>query len=707
MKRAFLNFCASTALFAALACGTSCTHVECDTAQIPSAAEILGYPEESGQELVYSTGFENPAEPEIKLGEGFRFAPGEGNNGNGGLRGERLEKPRPETALSTIVTIPPGRIKPGVNYRVTLSVKGKNLRHVSRPVPPASHRFLEVFYSDSKTGARSFENRRVVPFAKPPEGDEFQNFSCTFPGIEGADTHLRLMVYLDFMGTIWFDDLRVFSEGVIADAFLVEPACATFFTDSGCYRIKVYLPGQTPSPAAVVEFLSGGKVLHRQTVIPGNGFLTGDFGKDLPKGEGTIRVILADREKKVRLKTVDIPVFVREREKMPAGACTLDPEGFLLKDGKRFLPLGLFLVMPPDQLEEHLQRLGASPYNFVTFYSALSMAPASDKEKIGALRKGLDNFHVRGLKVLFPLLGFYQANSNYVKHGWSGETTTNGMTGKLARSLRDHPAILGWYLTDELSAEHLAVPIEMRRILNREDPYHPTFTLTNLESELPNYAHSGDIVIVDPYPLSTKAYGSASVKSKFAVFSGAGQLAGTPIWSAPQGFSWGTQGKNLQKFHDYIDPSEEDMRSMMLLSLLNGAKGICMYVYPFCYTKAQKDEYAKYGLQNYPEDMWQRQIRAGAAVRMLEPYFISSQPVPEIWIENRGKAEVKARLWRTEDGKTALVIVGTGGGEAEAVITVPGCDGLKSEFGHTENLGEGKYRFTSKDLASDILSDRP
>ena len=91
MKRSILNGCALTALFAALSCGTSCTHVECDAAQAPSAAEILGYPEGSGQELVYSTGFENPAEPEIKLGEGFRFAPGEGNNGNGGLRGERLD----------------------------------------------------------------------------------------------------------------------------------------------------------------------------------------------------------------------------------------------------------------------------------------------------------------------------------------------------------------------------------------------------------------------------------------------------------------------------------------------------------------------------------------------------------------------------------------------------------------------------------------
>ena len=132
-------------------------------AAAPSAGEILKYPMETGRELIYGTGFENPRESTVKPGEGFRFAPGEGNNGNAGLRGERVGKVN--RTLHTVVTLPSDKIVPGARYRVTVSVKGKDLRHVNRPVPPGSHRFMEIFYTDAKTGAYSFEKYRVVPFA--------------------------------------------------------------------------------------------------------------------------------------------------------------------------------------------------------------------------------------------------------------------------------------------------------------------------------------------------------------------------------------------------------------------------------------------------------------------------------------------------------------------------------------------------------------
>lgn len=675
----------------------------CMMAANPNPGEILNYSEGVGRELIYGTGFEDPKDKTIRLGTGFRYAPGEGNNGNCGLRCDRVGK-KTDQPLSTFITLPTEKIIPGMKYRVELRVKGKNIRHAWRTDFPGSYRFLEVFYTDAKTGAYSFENRRVVAFAKSPSEEDYQKFSCTFSGVEGAKTHLRLALWIDFLGTIWFDDLRVYQEGVAGNAFLTYPACSTFFTDSGNYKIKLYLPGQYRSPIALVEFLSGGKTLHQQVHTPEKDWLTGDFGKGLPKGTGKLRLTLADREKKVRLKTVEIPVFIRERENLPVGACPIDADGFMLRDGKRFLPLGLFFAMPSYLRGKHLKRIGESPYNFIIDYSALSMAPASDEEKVTALRKGMDQVWANRLKIVFSLIGFYRSDSNIVKRGrWSGETTIPGWTAKLARSIMDHPALMGYYLTDELSAEQLTVPIQLRQILNREDPYHPTFTLTNLPSELPDYARSGDIVMVDPYPLTTHRLGSTAVKSKYEVFSGRGQLAGTPIWAVPQGFSWGLHGNNLPNLKNFIDPSKEDMRTLMLLSLVEGAKGICLYNYPFLWNPKTIAKYAKYGLQNYSDDMWKRQVKAGAAVKKLEPYFISSKPVPRLKIENRGKSAVKARLWKAADGKLALVIVNPGKGPADAVITVPGCGPLKSDFGHTKALGQGRYHFTAPDLASDML----
>ena len=675
----------------------------CATDPFPSAGEILNYPEETGRELVYGTGFENPEESTIEKGEGFCFAPGEGNNGNTGLRGDRVGEV--SRVLDTVITLPQDKIVPGAQYRVMVSVKGKDLRHVRRPIPPGSHRFMEIFYTDAKTGAYSFQKNRVIPFAAPPSGEQFQSFSCTFPGIEGAKTHVRLALWYDFLGTIWFDDLRVYREGVNANAFLVDPAYSTFFTDSGHFRIRLYLPGEYSSPVVLAEFLSGNTPLRQQVLIPADNWILGDFGENLPTGEGKFRITLADSVRKLRIKTVEFPVNVRIREELPEGACTLDSEGFLLKDGKRFLPLGLFFSILPEKREEHLKRISASPYNFICDYTALSIPPAQNEEKITAFRKGLDLVRRHRLKIIVSLLPFYSANSNYVKNGWSGETSMAGMTCKLARSVKDHPALMGWYLADELSAEQLAVPIEMRRILNREDPFHPTFTLTNLESELPDYAHSGDILMFDPYPLRSRKGGSRTVNADYAVFSGRGRLSGTPIWAVPQGFNWGIEPENLARYGDFIDPSEEDMRTLMMLSLVEGAKGICLFNYPYQFPNGMK-RLTEHGLQNYPDELWRRQVRAGSAVKKIEPYFISSLPVPEIRIENRGRAEVKARLWKAESGKSALVIVGTGGGPADAIISAPGCGELKSEFGHTKSLGGGLYHFTSEDLASDMLFDK-
>lgn len=675
----------------------------CLIAATPSPAEIMRYSENSARQLIYGTGFENPKDPSVKLGYGFRYAPTEGNNGNCALRCDRGKFNRGWN-LQSVIKLPADKIMPGMKYRVEGKVKARGVRHITRPVPPASYRFLHVIYMDVKNPAKEVKDYLVVPFAKPPNGDEYQDFSYSFSGHEGAVPHIGLTLWVDFLGTMWFDDIRVYQEGVAAEAFLTYPACSTFFTDSGKYKIKIYVPGEYQSKIVLIELLSKGKTVRQQVVVPKNDWVSGDFGKGLPVGEGTLRITLADRKKKLRMRTIEIPINVRTPEKAPAGACPIDEDGFMLRDGKRFLPMGIFFAMPSNLREVHLKRIGKSPYNFIVDYSALAIAPAADNEKITALRKGLDRVHANNLKIVFSLIGFYVPGSNILKRGhWSGETTIPGWTAKLARSLKDHPAIMGYYLTDELSAEQLAVPTMMRHVINREDPYHPTFTLTNLPSELPGYAKSGDIVIYDPYPLGLRKTGSSFVNEKTAVLSSKGQLAGTPIWIAPQGFSWGTNGRNILNFKDYIVPDDSDMRSLMLLSLVEGAKGICMFRYPIPYQKANIDRYAKYGLQNYPENTWRDLQKAAGDVMKLEPYFISSAKVPAIRIENKGKAVVKARLWKAANGKLALVIVGTGGGPADAVITVSGCDRLKSEFKHTVSLGGGRYHFTSKDLASDML----
>ena len=74
------------------------------------------------------------------------------------------------------------------------------------------------------------------------------------------------------------------------------------------------------------------------------------------------------QKKKLKIKTIELPIFVKSKTQLPKNACILDKEGFMLKEGKRFLPLGLFFGMLSHMREEHIQRIGKSPYNFIIDY---------------------------------------------------------------------------------------------------------------------------------------------------------------------------------------------------------------------------------------------------------------------------------------------------------------------------------------------------
>ena len=112
----------------------------------PKAEELLSYPLLQEKTLIYGTGFEDPADKSIKLGKGFRFAKGEGNNGNTALRVDRSGDV--SKIMDSIISLPAGKIEPGYKYRVVVNVRGKDLRHAIRKFPPTSYRFMETFYRD-------------------------------------------------------------------------------------------------------------------------------------------------------------------------------------------------------------------------------------------------------------------------------------------------------------------------------------------------------------------------------------------------------------------------------------------------------------------------------------------------------------------------------------------------------------------------------
>ena len=89
-------------------------------------------------------------------------------------------------------------------------------------------------------------------------------------------------------------------------------------------------------------------------------------------------------------------------------------------------------------------------------------------------------------------------------------------------------------------------------------------------------------------------------------------------------------------------------------------------------------------------------------MKEMEPFILGTKNVPKVEINSSPKDAVAARAFVSDDGRLRVVIVGTGG-KCSAVITVPGATSLKSQFGLTKSLGEGRYEFHASEVNSDIL----
>src|SRR5665811_1626808 len=106
-------------------------------------------------------------------------------------------------------------------------------------------------------------------------------------------------------------------------------------------------------------------------------------------------------------------------------------------------------------------------------------------------------------------------------------------------TFRDHPALLGWYVSDEpngndISPEQLE---EIYRTVREKDPWHPVsivFMAPFMSSK--KYADALDIVMADPYPipnLPVTIVGETAGQLK-TEFKGK-----RPFWIVPQAFGGG------------------------------------------------------------------------------------------------------------------------------------------------------------------------
>ena len=404
-------------------------------------------------------------------------------------------------------------------------------------------------------------------------------------------------------------------------------------------------------------------------------------------GKYPVKVSLLDEKARVIAGTLNYNFTVLKKELPPPGSVTLDRQGRVKIDGRNFLPIGMFATYPNIN-QKDLARLREGGFNCIMPYMSAKMSPGGAPQKSSqALKAGMDLLHKNNIKIMFCLTAQVKGGIRQFETASGSMKVAEYVCSKVCR----HPALLGWYITDENQPGELPVARELRQRLSAIDPHHPVLTLTNKPVDHLVFGSTGDILMVDRYPIRGKESRSMStIRDHFT--SGIGK-AKMGVWFVPQTFHWGAYQKPVT---DFRFPTETEMRSMMLLAMNMGAKGYCFYSYSTIFDRQEKI------FPGSAKKFWPQVVRVAKMLRELEEFFFTDD-VSKVRCINKGKNFVEAKLYRSGK-KVCVVITCDGPGKAEALLHIPGVT-LKSRYGQTIRQKDGTYKFTGTDIGSDILTD--
>lgn len=272
-------------------------------------------------------------------------------------------------------------------------------------------------------------------------------------------------------------------------------------------------------------------------------------------GRQQVELVLSDRRDGKRL--ADAKIDFERLAAEPKGKVRLDGHGRLLVGGKPFFPVGMMLMGMKD---EDFDRYLSSPFNFGGRYGKTT-------------RADLDRFAAKGKYLMVDLLC-----RGFTARGRKGDAYVRETVAALA----DHPALLAWFVADEIEGDAIAAVSANTRLLHELDPDHPTYGCHNKAFEMSSLLSCYDIGGMDAYPIGAREgpdtdIGSVYQKCRTLAENTFGTM---PTWHIPQTFDWSYYGRD--KDPRYIDvrmPTRAEMANMSWQGVAAGGNGVMMYAY--------------------------------------------------------------------------------------------------------------------------------
>ncbi len=588
-----------------------------------------------------------------KGGAGWGLRPGaavEKGTGRSATHALKYEQTNPKNyyVIST-----KANLKPGAFYRFGAWIKTENV--TTSPQGGGATIALE-FSKTGDDGKKAFLTGRYL---KGLTGTNDWTFVSDIVRIPHNATSVTVSLYIwkGATGTAWFDDITIQEQGVnLWTLYTLNPY--NTITGGKC-TIAISHDGKSVSDKPLtVRMQIKEPALTLQTPVKND---RAEFNLNkLPSGEYDAEFTVLNDAKPV-YSTV-IPLKIDSAAKPTV---SVDRLGRTLVNDQPFMPVGVFTGGLDAGIIDTLREAGL---NCALPYASMSLPIET-----------LDLAAAKDFKVIFSCKDV-GSTARYGLQEWRGAKGQDEIIAKVTDLLKDHPALLAWYINDEQPSSQLKRVTDMRRLFNRLDPNHPTFGVLYQYEDLPLYGPTCDIIGVDPYPLGGNHMKNAVYAMKQT------RLAGLPSWTVPQIANTAIYYSE-KAIAEPKNPTEEGMRSLVILEASYGAKGFIFYKFEDLKTwKLPKDNFSK---------EWPKVKNVVAMLKTLEPYIMSEYPAELLQEGN----VVAARL-RNSDGKSVILISSIGPGPSTAELKLTGK--YRSEYGRT-TVQNGTWTFQGEDISSDLL----
>ena len=471
---------------------------------------------------------------------------------------------------------------------------------------------------------------------------------CMIP-TEAEQVRVHCYVSKGGKGTAWFDDCRV--KEVIHSVYSAITSDHYRHIADGkdrdgklTIRVGVAFSRNVASPrdAAAPMVISNQESAELMKLDPAG------FGEDyidyivpageLPPGKYTAKVTspIANNDAKEEPGQSISLVFTRVEE-YPARYAYIDQYRRLIVDGQPFFPLGCYFG---GVSEEDLAIYADSAFNCLMPYSPIS-------------REALDRCQDKNIKVL------YSVKDNFKTLAASSEQDGIDRTRRMVEKVKDHPAIIAWYINDELPLWMIRELIDRRDLLEELDPGRPAWVVLYQVNEIRDYIPTFDVVGTDPYPIPRHP---AAEAADAAIKAYRGSLGMHALWQVPQIFDWASYKTTDEEKKADRPPTLEEMRGMFWMQIAGGANGLIAYSWFDLRLMDKTTAEGGHAFVREPfEERWADVKTAAAEVASYFPVLLAVDPVIEARIGNGVSGDdpsvhTVTRLYGHE-GKTWMLIV--------------------------------------------------